>query len=454
MKKLLIYTLIAGLFCSCDDFLDVTPKGKLLPQNLQDYDEMMADPSHPSGAYPLVDMCGDNITLNEATVTSFFTRSTGKAYLWQDAFYTATEDDNVWNNAYSKIYTFNLVLERIDGAANGNEADRKRIKAEASFNRAYYYWFLNNCYGKAYDPKTADKDLSVPLRLDSDLEAKLSRATVAEVVKQMLEDIAHPEYLAEEVTNEYRISRGGGYALAARIYLTLGDFDNALKSANLALEQNSTLLDYNTYSFKNPERPYSGINNHPANYRVSPECLMYRGCGFSTLNSAHQLSDEQVACYDTLVDLRYKFNFTRLDRGGKPRSDKNPTYLQGLDYNISVPEMLLIKAECMARKGDNKCLQVLDQLRKNRIIAPYQPLNVPDSKLLETVLQERQRELPFHGMRFFDMKRLAKEGIYTKTVTRVFKDQTFTLVHNSNQYLFPIAPKVRSLNSNIVDNPR
>lgn len=82
---------------------------------------------------------------------------------------------------------------------------------------------------------------------------------------------------------------------------------------------------------------------------------MYRGCGFSTLNSAHQLSDEQVACYDTLVDLRYKFNFTRLDRGGKPRSDKNPTYLQGLDYNISVPEMLLIKAECMARKGDNKC---------------------------------------------------------------------------------------------------
>ena len=116
--------------------------------------------------------------------------------------------------------------------------------------------------------------------------------------------------------------------------------------------------------------------------------------------------------------------------------------------------MLLIKAECMARKGDNKCLQVLDQLRKNRIIAPYQPLNVPDSKLLETVLQERQRELPFHGMRFFDMKRLAKEGIYTKTVTRVFKDQTFTLVPNSNQYLFPIAPKVRSLNSNIVDNPR
>ncbi|MDE7073798.1 MAG: hypothetical protein K2O69_01890, partial [Odoribacter sp.] len=61
MKRLFIYVLLAGLFCSCDDFLDITPKGKLLPKTLQDYDEMMGDPAHPSAAYPLADMCGDNI---------------------------------------------------------------------------------------------------------------------------------------------------------------------------------------------------------------------------------------------------------------------------------------------------------------------------------------------------------------------------------------------------------
>lgn len=454
MKKILLYTLITILFSSCDDFLDVTPKGKLLPQTMQDYDEMMADPAHSSAIYPLVDMCGDNITLEETKI--HFNNSDGKAYLWMDEYYTATEDDAVWNNAYEHIYTFNLVAERVDNATEGNETDRLRIKGEAFFNRAYYYWFLHSCYAKAYNPATAATDLSVPLRTDSDLEAKLSRATSAEVVKQLLADIIHPEYLPEKAATEYRISRGGAYALAARIYLSLGDYDNAQKHAERALEQNNTLLDYNTYSFKNPAKPSTGIENRPSNYRKSPECLMYRGNNFSDiLVNNSQISDDLLAVYDTLTDLRYKFNFTRIERNGEPRKEKNATYMQLLDYNISVPEMMLIQAECMARKGDRECLKVLDKLRENRIArASWQPLNVPDSKLLETVLEERQRELPFHGMRFFDMKRLAKEGIYTKTVTRIYKGQFFTLAPNSNQYLFPIASKVQSMNNKIESNPR
>lgn len=164
----------------------------------------------------------------------------------------------------------------------------------------------------------------------------------------MLEDIAHPEYLAEEVTNEYRDfqrrricpgSQNLSYPRGISIMHSKVQIWHWSKIVHYWITIHIVL--------KIRKGHIPGINNHPANYRVSPECLMYRGCGFSTLNSAHQLSDEQVACYDTLVDLRYKFNFTRLDRGGKPRSDKNPTYLQGLDYNISVPEMLLIKAECM-----------------------------------------------------------------------------------------------------------
>lgn len=455
MKKLFIYLLLASFFCSCDDFLDITPKGKLLPKNLQDYDEMMGDPSHPSGAFPLPDMCGDNIVLTDALVNSSFTRETTKAYLYQDEFYTITEDDAVWNNAYSKIYTFNLVLERVDGAENGNDEDRKRVKAEARFNRAYYYWFLHSCYAKAYNPETAGRDLSVPLRTDSDLEAKLSRATSAEIVQLLLEDIAHPEDLPEKAANAYRISRGGAYALAARIYLSLGDFKNAQQSAERALAQNNALLDYNDYSFVDPEKPYSGINNRPAILRESPECLMYRSNGFSTLNSSHQISDELLACYDTLTDLRYQFNFTRLQRNGQPRTEKNAVYLQELDYNIGVPEMMLIQAECLARQGDRKCLEVLDELRRHRIrTADFQALDVPDNRLLETVLEERQRELPFHGLRFFDMKRLAQEGIYTHTVTRTFRGETYSLAPNSNRYLFPISSKLMSLNNNIVNNPR
>ena len=75
-------------------------------------------------------------------------------------------------------------------------------------------------------------------------------------------------------------------------------------------------------------------------------------------------------------------------------------------------------------------------------------------KLLKVVLEERQRELAFNGVRFFDMKRLAKEGIYTRTLTRQFEGTVYTLEPNSNRYMLPIAAKVRLLNTNIVQNPR
>ena len=52
------------------------------------------------------------------------------------------------------------------------------------------------------------------------------------------------------------------------------------------------------------------------------------------------------------------------------------------------------------------------------------------------------------------MKRLAKEGIYTRTLTRQFGETVYTLEPNSNRYMFPVAEKVRLLNNNIVQNPR
>ena len=103
-----------------------------------------------------------------------------------------------------------------------------------------------------------------------------------------------------------------------------------------------------------------------------------------------------------------------------------------------------------------KDLKVLNELRKKRIATDkYTDLpEVSGNKLLNVVLEERQRELVYSGVRFFDMKRLAKEGIYTRTLTRQFKETTYTLEPNSNRYMFPIAAKVRILNNGIEQNPR
>ena len=209
--------------------------------------------------------------------------------------------------------------------------------------------------------------------------------------------------LPEESISVYHIPRMAAFGLAARVNLFFGNYDAALENAEEALKLNNNLVDYNTFSFKNEEKPSGGINNRPIPME-SPEMIMYRSSGFQSVLSSCCMSPELLDLFDTDADLRYKFNFTMLDRSGKPIDEPYPLFLQELDYNIGVPEMMLIKAECLARKKDPNALKVLDELREKRIATDkYTALpEVSGDKLLEIVLEERQRELVYNGVRFFN----------------------------------------------------
>lgn len=456
MKKIYSIVLAVILLYGCDSFLDVKPKGKLLPEKVQDFEELIGDSRNIGGAYPLAEMCSDNLFMTEERLTGNMMSASGKAYTWQEEFYRDEEDDATWNNAYEIIYTCNLVLQETPGATGGTDADKARVMAEARVNRAFYYWYLHSCYAPAYDSETAGTDLSVPLVLEPDLEMKAKRATSDKVVAQILKDLKDVALdLSEESISVYHLPRMAAYGLAARVNLFFGNYDAALENAEEALKLNSELVDYNTFRFKNEERPSNGIDNRPVAME-SPEMIMYRSSGFQDMLTSCCMSPELLALFDTDVDLRYKFNFTTLNRLGKPIEEPYPLFLQSFDFNIGVPEMMLVKAECLARKKDQKALLVLNDLRAKRFAtgSDYELKNVAADRLLEVVLEERQRELVYTGLRFFDMKRLAKEGIYTRTLTRRFKETTYTLESNSNRYMFPIAAKIRLLNNGIEQNPR
>lgn len=50
----------------------------------------------------------------------------------------------------------NAVLSKVDEFTDDSEADRNRVKGQALFLRAYYYYFLVNLYAKPYSSITAD----------------------------------------------------------------------------------------------------------------------------------------------------------------------------------------------------------------------------------------------------------------------------------------------------------
>jgi len=134
----------------------------------------------------------------------------------------------------------------------------------------------------------------------------------------------------------------------------------------------------------------------------------------------------------------------------------SPT-LQYVNTGTSVQEMKLMIAEHAARNNELRtALQQLDELRSNRIApASYTAFASTDQEaVLEQVLLERQHELGFSGLRWFDMRRLDREGrmgtIYRYDATgKVIA----TLEPHSNRYTLQIPLQVLSFNPGMSQNP-
>ncbi|MBV7529625.1 RagB/SusD family nutrient uptake outer membrane protein [Chitinophaga sp. sic0106] len=462
MKKLFLYT-FAGLTiftASCSKFTEVTPKNMVLPQTVADYEKFLNDLLLADAPFGYNELKNDDIAYTDASVVGLGDQRTAKSYLWLDEEFKAAEDDAEWNKSYANIYVCNLVLDRLpqasDAATNG---DLKRLLAEAKIQRAYYYFQLAMLFGNDYQPATAATDLAVPLLLKPDLEAMLPRATVKEVYTQVLKDLA--EAIAETTLPDFgrnfvHPGKAAGYALLARVQFYMGDFEAAAKNANTALTFRNTLLDFNKMSFANPAKPWGGVTGKPS-VDQWPENI------FTKTNSQNGIIQRFMISQDLLnilgeKDLRYVYTFTRLTSTGAASANPLPDYFGNmLNSSITVPEMMLINAEYLARNGKaSEAMDVLNAIRKNRFKpADYTALTASTKEeALLNVLQERRRELMFHGLRWFDLKRLNRETAFRKDLKRTYKGNDYTLVALSNKYLFQICPKIIQINGNIAPNPR
>jgi tetratricopeptide (TPR) repeat protein len=461
MKQFKIYLLLFAVLLAtgCNKFLDVAPKGKFIPRTVADYELFLNDLLLADAGYGNEEFMTDDLSYSDKMLASLGDGRTAKSYLWLKDLMKLQEDDQEWNNMYRNIYNCNLVLANIGTATNGTAEDIARLTAEAKVQRAYYYFHLANLFGNDYQPVTAATDLAVPLLLQPDLEAKTARATVKEVYDQVLKDLS--EALAEPDLpalgrNYVHPGKAAAYALQARIFLFMGDYSQALQAANAALAIQNTLFNYNSMSLINPARPYSGFNNRPV-LTSHPENIFTKNTSLSGILVRFMGGDDLLALLGE-KDLRYVYNFTRLDRTGAPSTNPKPDYFGNYpNYSIGVPEMLLIKAECLARSGNkDESIDLLNTLRRNRFKpADYSALTAADAAdALAKVLEERRRELFYHGLRWFDLKRLNREDRFKKTLTRVYNGQTYTLAPGDPRYLLQIAPKIIQINPAIIQNPR
>lgn len=366
-------------------------------------------------------------------------------YTWR--YYLSTGGSNDWNLGYKPVYVSNLCLDLLKNIPRNNENTYQwdQVRGAALFYRSYNFLLLLWNYAKVYDSTTADKDLGIALRMTSDFNVPTTRATNKESYDQVIKDTKTairllPDY-PELVT---RPSKGAAYGLLARCYLSVCDYKNALNYADSALRLNSNLMNLNN----DTDIPLGLTANYPFK-RFNKETIFYTEMD-GTPSLFYSPSKSRV---DTILYSLYDVNDLRKIAFFKENVDMYYQF-KGMYSNyaacfsgIAVDEMLLIRAECLARTGqvDNGLIDLNTLLQTRYKTATFSPYkNLSQSKALETILVERRKELTMRGLRWMDLKRLNKEGANI-TLKRVEDDGIYTLEPNADYYALPLPDDIIAL---------
>ncbi len=452
MKRIIYFSILSILLLAgngCRKYVEIDEVGKRVLYYTSDYQYLLNNTTNFEGSFFYPELASDDIYV-ENDDYAFLTEQYTKAYTWADQIWI-DRDDADWDLLYKQIEICNEVIDGVMDSDGGTEAEKMNIRAQAMVQRAYAYYCLVNIYAKQYDTASASTDPGVPLLLTPDFFASLKRASVETVYNQIESDLkGATAALPEFQENISQASKTGAYGTLARIYLQKGEYEQAEAYADSTLAIQNTLLDLADYA-GNP----TGL---PTKYE-DPELIFSKILSYYTLD--FQLNPELLAMFST-QDLRYQlFTAPGSDLTWTPAAGRvywRPRlFSQGNYSGICVPEMMLIKAECLARGGDTAgAMAVINNLRQHRFTpADFVELSASGAdEALILVLRERRLELMGRGYRWFDLKRLNKESRFATTVTHQYQGETYTLEPNSLNYVFPIADIYTVQNPEIEQNPR
>lgn len=436
MKKLIVLlSVVAVSFStiSCDDYLDIEPDGKVIPKSVEDYRQVLTMayskyPQHKS----LTAIRTDELILDEYSSDFISYREIA---MWKDVNPDQATTQFQWEAFYSVIFYANQIInEGVNTMADSAEKDQ--ILAEAYALRAYAYFDLINLYGKPYNATTAATDRGVPLVLALNLEAAVAPSSVQQIYDQIHVDIEKSSALMVEVRQtlgiNYRFSKQALEAFKARIYLYQQNWEEALASANQALNISDELVDLNAAS---------SLPNH----YTSVEGIMALDNNFnSALKYMATASPELIESYDQATDLRFNVYFESSWDGYK--------ILKGgsSDYRMSfrVSELYLIKAEALLKLNQlTEAKAILKPFLAKRytgegfetIQASIETMN--DSALMDFILEERNREFALEGHRWFDLRRANQ-----KQIIHMISGNEYILQPNDVRYTIEI-PQQAKLNN-------
>lgn len=454
MKKVLYIThLVVALFAmtSCEDFLNITPEGQAKRDEILETPEGIEEAMY--GVYSQLrsnTLYGQELYFQTLEVMAHNlycdgnTSITALGNFEYENTNVKSHFESIWTAMYKNISNVNSVLDA-PLVANAEEFPYTIYKGEALGLRAFMHFDLVRLFAEQYtqNPKADGIPYATTFSLKTpDFE------TLEKNYEHILADLLMADsLLANEETYEgegtYMLDRQIHFnkyavkATLARVYLTMGDKENAAKYAKEVIDDQKyylkgiTEIQYDVAGVLSQKECIFGIY-HSGFYTQVYEKLYLLTTRYSLnlradFKDIYENNDYRVDAYFTTVtqdkaEVPRLCKFMDVYEFNNNVASRPSELILGINM-IRVPEMYYIMAEVLLEEDANLALTYYNEVRQHRGLEPFEgPLT------LKHINEERYKEYFGEGLLFFNMKRLNLPITSYDNVT----------TYETSQYVVPI----------------
>ena len=438
------------LLTSCNDWLDVEPKSQIKEENHFDREGGYKD--QLTGIYTAMterSMYGQNMGIGfvEVLSHSYDVDPNGEWRYANDFNYTERSSEStikaIWSSTYTCIANANILLRNIEKADENmfTSQNYHYYKGQALGLRAFLHFDLMRLFACA--PAMDNNAPGVPYVTEYATDV-VAQKTVGETMQLIVSDLlaAKDELVYDTLNFEdyygspyYRLPRNyfnyyACIATLAKVYLWMGDTQNALKYANELIDHYNSHEMSPSFSWIH-YTSMQATNRNELDMTFSPEHLFHLTINdwedianyyFTKDGGINVLTPSEATAQNIYeVDMGYGNDYRYLkgyEQDGEKRYMAKFWYNAGSTFNNLYPllrmsEAWYIAAECQKNSNPKAAIALLNAVRENRNLSLY-PLaeTLTADQIQEEIFKEYRKEfIGEHGELFFYYKRLNKSEI-------------------------------------------
>lgn len=430
-------------FTSCDDFLDITPTGKVIAKTGKEYRALL---TYEYKNFPedrgLATLRSDEMTLSKASTSTEDYDSYFDIWAWNDLNQQSTTASFGWRRYYHAIYIANNIIENQNKITEATQDEISQLVGEAYMMRAYCHFLLVNLYADAYTHCNPATTRGIPLSLEANVNNVLTCSSVEQVYQQVIADIKEAKtrlkVAAWDEGYTYRFSQISADALLARVYLYKGDWQDALAEAKVVMEKHGDLEDL-TDSKVLPNY-YKSVESIVALEQVMTSGYVKMGVPSKALVDSYRTGDKRKALY---FKAQTASVYSLIKYGDKGNDGYRCSFRSAEAYLIAA-EAAAQNAADNAAADDANLVEARTYLKalmaKRYAAAKYNQYaaeldTMQKADLLKAIYNERTCELAFEGHRWFDLRRTTRPQL-----SKTYGENSYVLEANDSRYTlrFPI----------------